>query len=481
MSTKVRVRFAPSPTGFMHLGNIRTALINYLFARQKNGDFVLRIEDTDVARNVNEASLKILEDLRWLGLSYDEGPSLGGECGPYLQSERTKLYQEKLDELIEQKKVYRCFCTTEELAQKRKEQMAAGKPPRYDRTCLHLSDDMVKQNLAGGTTSSEGKPFIWRFQLNPDQVFKVKSLARGEVVFEMKHFSDFALTRADGSFTFMFTNFVDDWLMKISHVIRGEDHLSNTAMQAALYDACGVELPTCWHLPMICNQKGEKLSKRDFGFALDDLKKEGFLPQAICNYLAIIGGSFKDEIQSLDELIHNFDFDNLKATGAIKYDLEKLKWINHKWIERLDSKELLPFIVPFLQEKLTVSQEVSAEKLSFFVDKVKGEANVLGDFPELLRFCFEDPKVDVAAIDEQVGKDKTTLVTTLLDEVMPHAGQPELFLETLKREGKEKGLKPREFLSVTRYLLTGVFRGMGIHDILEMLDEETIRRRLSVF
>jgi len=470
MANQVRVRFAPSPTGFMHLGNIRTALLNYLFARQRNGTFILRIEDTDVIRNVDEAGLKIIEDLEWLKITYDEGQVKGGPHAPYIQSERTTIYQKQLNDLIANQKVYRCFCPPEKLEKKRRDQIAQKKPPRYDRTCLHLSDDQIKQKIAAG------KPFIWRFEVNDQQVFTIKSMVRKELKFEMKNFSDFALTRSDGSFTFLFANFVDDWLMEITHVIRGEDHLSNTAMQAALFDALAIQMPTFWHLPMLCNKDGKKLSKRDFGFALDDLKQEGFLPQAICNYLAIVGGSFKDEIQSLDELVHNFNFENIHTTGAIRYDLEKLKWINHKWIERLEAKELISLVVPFLSKP---HRDIGEDKLLFFIEKVKNDCRILKDFADVLRFCFEDPKIDISKIDEDVGKDKTNLIATLIDDVIAYVPQPELFLETLKREGKEKGLKQKEFLGTVRYLLTGSFHGLGLLDILEMLDEEQIMRRLS--
>jgi len=467
MSKDVRVRFAPSPTGFMHLGNIRAALINYIFARQKNGTFVLRIEDTDLSRNFDEAGLQIFKDLEWLGISYDEGP--------HLQSDRKNLYKKHLDDLIANQKVYRCFCTPEELEKKRKEQIAKKLPPRYDGTCSNFSDDKIKQKIASD------QPFAWRFRINKDQVFKIKSMARKELVFEMKNFSDFPLTRSDGSFTFLFTNFVDDWLMKITHVIRGEDHLTNTAMQAALFDALAVQTPTFWHLPMICNEKGKKLSKRDFGFVLDDLKKEGFLPEAICNYLAIIGRSIKNEIQSLDELIHNFDFENICSTGAIKYDVEKLTWINHEWIKRLNSKELLLRVVPFLNKAIKVSEKVDPEKILYLIEKVKDDCKTLKDFVQALRFCFEDPVVDISEIDKKNGKDKTNLIAILVDDVVNYVEQRDLFLETLKREGKAKGLKPKEFLGVIRYLLTGSFQGISIKDLLDMLDNETILRRLKKF
>ena len=302
----VRVRFAPSPTGFMHLGNVRAALVNYLFARQKNGTFILRIEDTDQQRNVDPEGRQIIADLNWLNLTYQEGPLVGGPYAPYYQSERTPLYQEHLELLKKQARVYRCFCTAEELEKKRQRQLALKMPPRYDRACLKLSAQEIEKNLA------EHKPFIWRFKLS-DQIIQVTDLARGTITYDLKHFSDFPLTRQDGSFTFIFANFVDDLTMKISHIFRGEDHLSNTGVQAALYEAFSAPLPLFWHLPIMSNAEGKKLSKRDFGFSLNDLRTAGFLPEAIDNYLAIIGGgTFTQEIMSLEELAKNLDFSKMQ-------------------------------------------------------------------------------------------------------------------------------------------------------------------------
>ncbi len=474
IKSNVRVRFAPSPTGKMHLGNARAGLFNYLFARQKNGTFVLRIEDTDLTRNVELGGKKIVEDLRWLGLKYDEGPIIGGPHAPYIQSERTKIYQERLEQLILNQKVYRCFCSAEELEKKRKDNLSKGLPPRYDRTCLKLSGDMIKEKL------NSGVPFIWRLKINQDSVVEVQSLARGKMKFELKDFSDFGLTRSDGSFTFMFANLIDDWLMGITHVIRGEDHLTNTAMQAALFDAFATQLPVFWHLPMLCNEEGKILSKRDFGSSIDDLKEGGFLPEAICNYLASLGCSLNSEIQSLDELSDNFNFDSIHSGGAIHYDLEKLRWFNHKWIDRLDCDELLKHAKPFLKGKFPESESQGDEKLAYLLDKVKAEAFVFGDFVTSLGFYFNTPKVSKKELESNVGQEKAGIILGLISKTMPLLDKKDVFLSELKSKGKEAGLKPKELLGTLRYLLTGSFQGISIHDLLEMLDVEEVRRRLEV-
>jgi nondiscriminating glutamyl-tRNA synthetase len=473
MKSNVRVRFAPSPTGEMHLGNIRVALFNYLFAKQKSGTFVLRIEDTDQQRNVELAGKKIIEDLKWIGLSYDEGPIVGGEFGPYLQSERVKIYQEKLDELISNQNVYRCFCTAEELEEKRKHQLAVGQPPRYAETCRNFSDDMIEKKL------EKKMPFIWRLKINHKAEVDIVSMARGKMHFEMKNYADFALTRPDGSFTFMFANFVDDWLMKISHVIRGEDHLTNTAMQGALFHAFAVLLPTFWHLPIMCNTEGKKLSKRDFGFALKDLQQAGFLPQAICNYLVTVGYSFKDEVQSLEELAKNFNFEHLHSSGAIRYDVEKLTWFNHKWIERLDSKILLNYAKPFLYHQLPQTKTLDDEKLAYLVGKVKTDAKTLNDFGALLTFYFQEPDVKKDVLDEKFGKEKVEIILQLISDTLENTDKADVFLDVLKSKGKELNLKSKEFFGTFRYILSGRFQGLSMHDLLDMLDWEVIKSRIN--
>ncbi len=469
----VRVRFAPSPTGFMHLGNVRAAVFNYLFARQKKGTFILRIEDTDASRNLDEAKVRILKDLEWLNLPYQEGPLKGGPHEPYLQSERNDIYQEHLSELIENCKVYRCFCTAEELEAMRQKQIAMGKPPRYNRTCATHSDDKIKLKIAAGT------PFIWRFRLNQDQIFEIHDMARGKVTFEMKHFSDFALTRPDGTCTFMFVNFVDDWLMKITHVIRGEDHLSNTAMQAALYDAFAVPLPIFWHLPIICNNEGEKLSKRDFGFSLGDLQAAGFLPEAICNYIATIGISLTEEVQTMDQLVQNYNFEHLHHAGHVRYDLAKLTWFNHKWMNKIEHQHLLELAKPFLLAQHPEIKNWSDEKISVLLAKIKGELNTLHDIGAMLAFCFTPPTIARTDFETAFGKEKATTALSVIRDNVGKLENIDLFIQSLKEQAQKNGLKTKEVFGPVRYLITGKAEGVGMHDLLNMLDTQEIKKRLT--
>lgn len=468
---KIRVRFAPAPTGMMHLGNIRTALMNYLMAQQKQGTFVLRIEDTDAERNFDPNALKIQEDLAWLGLTFDEGPDKDGGHGPYFQSQRDAIYQKVLKTFIDKKHVYRCFCSSDELEKKRQRQIALKQPPRYDKTCFKLAEDT---SLA----RSHSEPFIWRMRLDPSLSLTIKDLAHGPVTFELKNFSDFPLTRQDGSVTFMFANFVDDVDMKITCVIRGEDHLSNTAGQAALYHALGVTIPTFWHMPILCNLDGSKLSKRDFGFSLRDLRHAGFLPGAILNYLALIGASFEKEIMPLEELITTMNFDAISSTGQIKYDVEKLRWVNHKWIMLQSPHALLELCKPYLQEAfgtLTYSDAQLAQLLTH----VQPEMITLKDCIPLLSFVFHAPTTN----DDHLASLTPTAGVTTLKEVIQqalHAHDAKNFFATLKEVGKHKQISTKELFSCVRYLLTGSAKGLGVGELLELLDYATVKQRLSI-
>ena len=280
---------------------------------------------------------------------------------------------------------------------------------------------------------------------------------------------------------FLFVNFVDDYLMKITHVIRGEDHLTNTAMQVALFHAFAFARPIFWHLPIICNLDGKKLSKRDFGFGVQDLKEQGFLPQAILNYLAVLGTSFKKEIQSLAELVRNYDFERISSTGTIKFDIEKLRWINHKWIERLPINKLSEFIKPFLQDQIPMSIELDDKKLELILEKVKTDLKTLKDIGVVLKFYFEDPDVTIKEIEAKFGIDKARIVLNLINKNLSNCDKTELFLDELKKESKNQGLKIRESFGTIRYLLTGRFSGIGLHDLFEILPDKIIQARLGTF
>lgn len=465
----IRLRFAPSPTGLMHLGNVRTALMNYLFAFQKGGTFVLRIEDTDQQRTIERGVERIIEFLEWLHLSFDEGP--------FLQSERSSLYETYLEKLQTASLIYRCFCTPEDLEKRRERQIALKQPPRYDRTCLTLSEATIVERLQAST------PFIWRVKLDHGQSIAITDLAHGQVIFELKNFSDFAITRADGTFTFLFANFVDDVEMRISHVVRGEDHLTNTACQAFLYVALGYTLPIFWHLPILCNAQGAKLSKRDFGFSLGDLQAAGFLPEAILNYLAISGGgSFEQEIMSLKELVERFDFTKIHSTGHIRYDLERLRWINHKWIERLSTAELALRVMPILNAAYPNyfnNSADSVQQIEKLLSVFKSEMVTLVDVVRILAFYFVEPviqKTDVmAAIPEDYSKHIALSIQKRLEADLEIKSD---FIENLKNAATTSNIPVKHFFAFVRIALTGNARGPAIIELLQALPAQEAYKRV---
>lgn len=467
----IRVRFAPSPTGLMHLGNVRAALINYLFARQNNGTFILRIEDTDPERNFDPGAIKILEDLKWLNLSYDEGPPALEPFGSYFQSQRTQHYQKALEQLKEKKLIYRCFCTEEELEKKRTRQKALKQPPRYDRACANLTQEVIQIHL------NEKKSFVWRFKIDHTQKITITDLARKSVTFDLKNYSDFPLTRGNGSFTFIFANVVDDIAMRISHVFRGEDHLSNTGNQAALYVAFQAQLPTFWHMPILCNVEGRKLSKRDFGFSLQDLRNAGYLPEAILNYLAIIGGSFKNEIMSLNELIEALDFNNPSGAGQIKYDVKKLTWINHQWILGMPTEKLLSLTKEFILKEFPTAKNLSNEQLMTIIKPIQGELNTLNDITTHCAFYFNSPKNACGLINEIIPqKELSTLIKiiTSLDQTIP----TDQYINTIKKEAKKESIPAKFVFSFLRLALTGSQSGPSVIDIINLLGIEESKKRI---
>lgn len=458
----IRVRFAPSPTGWMHLGNVRAALINALFAHKENGTFILRIEDTDQERLADPGGKQIMNDLSWLGLNFGEGP--------YFQSERSNLYTEQFEKLKEKKLVYRCFETPEELEEQRKIQLAQGLPPRYNRAALNLTEEEIQKNL------DAGKPFIWRFKL-PEGHITITDLARGTIEYDFAHFSDFAITRQDGSFTFIFANFVDDMLMNITHVFRGEDHITNSANQAALYQAFNREQPIFYHLPLICNIDGKKLSKRDFGFSLDDLRTSGFIPEAICNYLAIIGGSFKQEIMSFDELAHTLQFDRSSPTGSIQYDVEKLRWINQKWIAQLPTEELVTRCLPLLQKQYSTAISLEKEKLVDFLSRIQGDMVTLHDSVEFLSFYFVGLKVSPEILEQYKVSKYRDFFSTILKEYKQQEIDPAKFFTAIKQACKKENKPLKEVFTLLRLALTSKPQGLGIKDLIAILGiEKTLER-----
>jgi nondiscriminating glutamyl-tRNA synthetase len=397
-----RVRIAPSPTGPLHIGTARTALFNFLHARHTGGTFILRLEDTDVARSSLAFEKDILDGLHWLGLRWDEGPEVAGEAargpfGPYRQMERLPRYAEAAERLKAADRAYPCYCTPEELDAERKRLEAARLPPRYSGRCAHLTPDQR------ATFEAEGRRPALRFRVGEGTVV-IDDIVRGRVEIDVDNLGgDFVIVRADGTPLYHFTVVVDDAAMQITHVIRGEDHLSNTPKHILLFRALGHEPPAFAHLPLILNPDRTKMSKRKSQTAIDDYRAEGFIPEALVNYLALLGWSTgtEEEVLSLDELVKRFDLGQVNKAGAV-FDRERLEWLNGQWIRRLEADDLIERLRPFLERDLAAGRidRLPADgEVRAILPVVQERLPRLGAIGELAGFLWlDDVTVDSATL-----------------------------------------------------------------------------------
>jgi len=381
----VRVRFAPSPTGIPHVGNLRTALFNWLFARHHGGSFILRIEDTDIVRKVKGAVDTILESLRWLGMDWDEGPEIGGDYGPYFQSQRLEIYQGIAQRLLEQGHAYLCYCSPERLEEMRKEQVRRKQPPGYDRRCRELIEK-EKTEL-----EAEGVIPVIRFKTPLSGQIKFADLIRGDVVFDSEKIDDFVLLKSDGYPTYHLANVIDDHFMQISHVLRADEWLSSTPRHILLYDALAFEPPKFAHLPMILGNDRAKLSKRHGAVSVMEYREQGYLPQAMVNFLALLGWSLDDrtEIMSREELIANFSLERIGKTGAI-FSQEKLGWMNGIYLRQLSTEELVEQTMPFLERGLPkrVKRPISRDYVRQIIPLIQERMRTLVEGIDLAQFFF---------------------------------------------------------------------------------------------
>lgn len=402
MNNKIRVRFAPSPTGYMHIGNFRTALYTYLFAKKHGGDFILRIEDTDQKRYVQDALEKLIQIMAWAGFKYSEGVYIEngeviqkGDFGPYIQSERLDIYKKYAQELVEKGQAYYCFCTTERLEKMRAEQIEKKQAPMYDRCCLKLSADEIKNKMEAS------EKYVIRQKINTEGVTEFEDIIRGKVKFENKLLDDQVLLKSDGYPTYNFANVVDDNLMRISHILRGEEYISSTPKYIQLYQNFGWEVPQFAHLPLLLNPDKTKLSKRQGDVAVEDYIQKGYLKEAIINFVALLGwnpgeGSTR-EIFSISELIENFDLKKVHKAGAI-FDLKKLDWLNSQYIKKLSIGELYELSKKYFAQKDFYKNASDDKKTEEYVKKVLTiEQERLMNFSgagESNKFFFQDIEYD---------------------------------------------------------------------------------------
>jgi glutamyl-tRNA synthetase len=479
MPKPARVRFAPSPTGYPHVGNIRTALFNWLFARHNGGSFLVRIEDTDVARKVEGAETAILEGLRWLGLDWDEGPGVGGKYGPYLQSERVELYRQAAERLVSQGDAYYCYCSPERLEEMRKEQVRRKQSIGYDRHCRDLSPQERDQKEAEGIT-----PVI-RFKTPLDGQTGFNDLIWGDVVFEHNIIDDFILLKSDGYPTYHLANVVDDHLMEITHVLRAEEWLSSTPRHLLLYRALGFEPPQFAHLPMILGPDRAKLSKRHGAVSITEYYESGYLPEAMVNFLALLGWSLDDktDIISRQELIDSFSLERISRTAAI-FNHDKLSWMNGVFIRKLSYEDLSRKIMPFLESRLPkeVKRPISQQYVGQIVPLIQERINTLAEAATYADFFFIDTLEYEASI--LVGK-KMTAETSL--EALKAAEERlsslesfghDLLEDTLRHLAGDLGLKTGQLFGLLRVATTGRSATPPLFDTMAVLGKERCLKRI---
>jgi len=455
MAVSVRVRIAPSPTGFAHLGTASTALYNVLFARKQGGTFVLRIDDTDAERNRPEYEALIYESLHWLGLDWDEGPDKGGPCNPYRQSERLDLYREQAARLITEGKAYRCYCTPEELEAERKQAQVEKRPYKYSRRCLT-------------NPPSDRSVFAVRFRV-PGGEIRFTDMIRGEMKFDADLIGDFIIMKSDAFPTYQFASPVDDAAMKITHVIRGEEHLSNTPYQLMLVDALGYERPQAYaHMPLILAQDGSKMSKRkhpEMNLAL--YREQGYLPEALVNYLALLGWNpgTSQEIFTFDELAHAFSFERVQHAGA-RFDWEKLNWINGEYIRMLSDDELAKRLRPFVPQ-------LDEETIRRAVPPLRTRMHKLAQAIDYLDYLWTDPPTPT------LDADTARRVRSAIDTLRDTPWEPEAIEAALEKAVAESGVGKGKFYTPLRDVITGKKVSLPIHYTLALLPKDVALLRLE--
>ena len=480
MEKKLKVRFAPSPTGPFHIGGARSALFNWLVARHADGTFLVRIEDTDLKRSTKESEENIKDSLKWLGMNWDEGIDVGGPHGPYRQTERLDLYKKEVQRLLDEGKAYYCYCSAEELEKSRKAQLDAGKTPIYDEHCRHLTEEEKAKYEADGR-----KPVV-RLKVRKDGVFAFDDMVRGHVEFQAAGVGDFIIMKSDGIPVYNFAVVIDDAFMEVTHVIRAEEHLSNTPRQLAIYEALGYKPPKFGHISLILGEDHKKMSKRHGATSVTEYRNMGYLPEAVVNYLALLGWTPKgeQEIFTEEELIKQFSMKRVSSNDAV-FDINKLNWINFQYMKKLDADQLYDLIVPFLVKAGYVDAAVSEEKKDWLKKVIwfmKDHIYFAGQAADELRFFFDDMQEltdeDVLAImkEETSGKLLKAFIEDLKAlETFDQAEIKKCFNACMKAQG----IKGKAAYEPTRIALTGATQGPGMFEMMELFGREKTMDRLE--
>ncbi len=474
---EIRVRFAPSPTGYLHVGGLRTALYNYLFAKKNNGKFILRIEDTDRNRYVEGATENLIETLKWAGLDYDEGPDKDGGRGPYVQSQRLEIYRKYADKLMEEGKAYRCFCTPERLQKLREEQQRMKLPQaKYDKHCLHLSKEEIEKNLA------EGKPYVIRLNVQPGEKIAFDDIVRGRVEFDRETIDDQILIKSDGYPTYHLANVVDDYLMGVTHVIRGEEWLSSTPKHVLLYEYLGWVLPKFAHLPLLLNPDRSKLSKRQGDVAVEDYRAKGYLKEALVNFVALLGWSTSDnrEIFTLEELINEFSLERVHKSGAI-FNVEKLNWLNAEHLRRKPNEELLAMLREELKNSKYAELELSDEYLLLIIEAMKERVSFVREFVDNCPYFYERPQTyDEKVIKKRWKDDSPELLRAFIEKIKPLENPTkEDYEHALAEIAEEREIGKGRIIHPLRLAVSGVGIGPGVFDLVYILGKDEVIARIE--
>ncbi len=475
----VRVRFAPSPTGHLHIGGVRTALFNWLYARQNQGTFILRIEDTDFERSTNESVQAILEGMRWLGLLWDEGPGCEGEFGPYFQSQRIDLYKRYADELVDKGMAYFCFCSSEEVESQREEARQTGDIPRYSGKCRNLTKE---EQMAA---AASGKPYVIRFRI-PEGETLLDDMIRGRTVFQNNTLEDFVIIKTDGVATYNFAVVVDDHLMRVSHVIRGDDHIANTPRQILLYQTLQWPIPEFAHLSMILGSDKTRLSKRHGAVSAIQYREDGFLPEALLNYLALLGWSYdgKQQIFSIEEMIEKFSLAKVSRNPAV-FDPDKLIWMNAQYIKSLSDEAFIEKGMPYLQAEGILNDPPDPASWDLWrrvAPLVKERVRQLNQVGSMVDYLFQD---DIVIGDEarEKGLKDPEAVAYLADfrkelESFEHYDAESLEV-MLRAFCADRDIKAGTLVKPLRTVLTGRTVSPGIFDVMVLLGKDQVLKRID--
>lgn len=477
----LKVRFAPSPTGPLHIGGARSALFNYLLARKEKGVFIVRSEDTDLERSSRESEHNIMEALRWLNIQWDEGIEVGGGNGPYRQTERLALYQEYTDKLLASGDAYYCYCSEEELEQERQDLMAKGDTPRYLGKCRHLSAEECQAYEAAGR-----KPVV-RFRVPEGQQILIQDRVRGEVIFDSDGIGDYVIVKSDGIPTYNFAVVIDDTTMNITHVIRGEEHLSNTPRQVLIYQALGLSTPEFAHISLILNTEGKKMSKRDGDTAVIDYQAKGYLPEAVVNFIALMGWSppGEEEFFTLEEMTQAFSLERVSKSPAV-FDLNKLNYMNAHYIKQADPEHLTDLAVPYLREMGVIPQgTLSEEELAWVTHYVQAIINHLSYMAQVKDFVHyvqggEAPTPEGEALEILQGEQVPAVLDLFVEKLKNlEAIRVDTVKPLFKQITKETKLGGKQVFMPIRIALTGQMHGPELYDIVPLLGLENVLSRLA--